>query len=331
VGLFGGKLPELFIQVERPDGVYYPGEVVRASVTVRSQDEAKFKEIRAGLLLEEKYQTIERTRDSDGDYSDSRVWRTDEQWAARESLAAGGVAAGFEQTRHFEWRLPETPLPYCQGKIVVARWLVKATVDRPLARDVNAEAPLYVVAPAPAAPAPGGEGADENSAPDKVRVSFHLPRRDFVQGETLGGRILIDSGEDLSTRAVVVSLVRTEVVTGGDRRNVEQVVEQTQQFPKVKLSAGSPFAADFALQIPAKWCPTYQSAHASVNWSVAATLDLAWKRDVHGWQVIRVFNGGYKQSQPEPGATPSFCRSCGGALAPGALFCGECGAHVARS
>ncbi len=339
MALFGGKLPELFITVERADGVYFPGEVVRASVTVRSEDEAKFKEIRAGLLLEEKYQTIERTRDGDGDTSDSHVWRTDEQWAARETLATGGVAAGFEQTRHFEWRLPEAALPSCHGKIVKARWLVKATVDRPMARDVNAEAPLYV---APAAPASsqGAEGADENSAPDKARVSFQLPRRDFAQGETVAGRVTIEGG-DVSARAVVVKLVRTEVVPGGDRRHVEQVIAQTQQFPKVKVSAGSPFAADFQLQIPAEWCPTYQSAHASVSWGVAATLDLAWKRDIHASQGIRVFNAAARAGTAQTAATareaepisetsaPKFCRNCGGPLAAGARFCGACGTQAA--
>lgn len=330
MGLFGGKLPELFISVERADGVYFPGEVVRASVTVRSEDEAKFKEIRAGLVLEEKYQTIERTRDSDGDYTDSRVWRTNEQWAARETLAEGGVPAGFEQTRHFEWRLPEAALPSCHGKIVKARWLVKATVDRPLARDVNEEAPLYVAAPAPAS-SQGAEGAEENSAPEKARVSFRLPRRDFAQGETVAGSVIVEGG-DLSARALILKLVRTEVVPGGDRRHVEEVVAQTQQFPKVKAGAGSPFAADFQLQIPAEWCPTYQSAHASVGWGVAATLDLAWKRDIHASQSIRVFNaaarvGAETQATQETGA-PGFCRNCGGALAAGARFCAGCGTQV---
>jgi len=353
VGLFGGKLPELFIQVERPDGVYFPGEVVRASVTVRSGDEAKFKEIRAGLLLEEKYQTIERTRDGDGDTSDSHVWRTSEQWAARETLGEGGVPAGFEQTRRFEWRLPEGAAPSCHGKIVQARWLVKATVDRPMARDVNAEAPLYVAVPAPAS-SQGAGGADENSAPDKVRVSFQLPRRDFAQGEAVAGRVLIEGG-DLSARALVVKLVRTEVVPGGDRRHVEQVVAQSQQFPKVKLTAGSPFAADFQLQIPSDWCSTYESANASVNWGVAATLDLAWKRDIHASQSIRVFNSAARAGATQTGQagqtaqagqagqeaqearpisetnSPRFCRNCGGALAAGAHFCGACGTPVAAA
>ena len=100
MGLFGGKLPELAVQLERADGVYYPGETVRAAIHVAAEDGPKFKEIRAGLLLEEKYQTVERKRDGDGDgdVSYDRVGHTNEQWAAREQLAAGSLPKGFRQT-----------------------------------------------------------------------------------------------------------------------------------------------------------------------------------------------------------------------------------------
>jgi hypothetical protein len=307
VGLFGGKLPELSIQLERPDGVYYAGETVRASITVTAESGAKFKEIRAGLLLEEKYQSIERTRDSDGDVSYSSVWRTNEQWVRREVLATSNVPKGFRQTFDYEWQLPDNLQPYCQGKIVVARWLVKATVDRTLARDVNAETPVYVVVPAPAQASQGGEMVEENSAPDAALMRFQLARVEYVQGETVSGRLLIEPRQDLSPRSVNVSLVRHEVVPVGDRTNVENVAEAQQQF-NVQLRAGQPAALDFSFQLPAKWCPTYASAKGSVTWRVGATLDLAWKRDVHAWQSVRVFNGAPRAAVPQPtaGATQGF-------------------------
>lgn len=361
MGLFGGKLPELAIQLERPDGVYFPGETVRAAVTVAAEDGAKFKEVRAGLLLEEKYQTIERHRDSDGDTSYNHVWRTNEQWVGREQLASGSLPKGFRQSFNYEWRLPELLQPYCQGKIVVARWLVKATVDRKLARDVNAETPLYVVVPAPARPAQGGRLAEENSAPDVASMWFELPRLEYVQGETVTGRLLVEPRQDLSPRSVQISLVRHEVVPGGDRTNVENVVEARQDYA-AQLRAGQPAAFDFSFGVPAKWCPTYQSGSGRVGWRLSATLDLAWKRDVHAWQGIQVFNGAAltsEQQQPQAAAggtheatpqgrpqtsgglqtpqpaqqaaaTPRFCRNCGSPLVAGALFCGNCGTRVAQ-
>lgn len=388
MGLFGGKLPELAIQLERPDGVYYPGETVRAAVTVTAESGAKFKEIRAGLLLEEKYQTIERTRDSDGDVSYSHVWRTDEQWVRREVLATSNLPKGFRQTFNYEWRLPDSPQPYCQGKIVVARWLVKATIDRTLARDVNAEAPVYLVLAAPSQPSQGGELAEENTAPDAAVMRFQLARVEYVQGETISGRLIVEPRQDLNPRSVNVTLARNEVVAVGDRRNVENVVEGQHQF-NVQLRAGQPVALDFSFPVPAKWCPTYASAKGSVAWRVGATLDLAWKRDIHAWQSVRVFNGGPRAGQPQThparpqyaadagaqgfaaegiqpsrGETaqplfgaqpdqpplaaeadarlpqndpttsmpaPTFCRTCGSPLQGGALFCGNCGAQVARA
>ena len=354
MGLFGGKLPELAIQLERPDAVYYPGERVRAVINVAAEDAAKFKEIRAGLLLEEKYQVVERRHGQKGHTHYVKVWRTSEQWAAREQLVAGELPAGFRQAFSYEWRLPEVLHPYCQGKIVAARWLVKATVDRKLARDVNAEAPLYVVVPAPAAHTPGGLLADENTAPEVVTMRFELPRLSYVQGETVTGRLVVEPRQDLSPRAVQLSLVRHEVVPGGDRTNVENEVEARQDYP-AQLRAGQPAAFDFSFNAPAKWCPTYHSGNARVEWRLNATLDLAWKRDIHARQSIQVFNGHAPTGQtqqpalqtqqpsfeaqpsgslqsPLPAApeaqTPKFCRNCGNPLTPGALFCGNCGAQV---
>jgi hypothetical protein len=356
VGLFGGKLPEVSIQLERADGVYYPGETVRASVTVTAEDGAKFKEIRAGLLFEERYQIIDRQRDSDGDVTYNHVWRTNEQWFGCEQLASNGLPKGFRQTYNYEWRLPDNPQPFCQAKILVARWLVKATVDRTLARDVNAEAPLYVVVPAPAQVSKGVEAFDENTAPDAVSMRFQLPRLEYVQGETINGRVIIEPRQDLSPSALNVSLLRHEVVPGGDRTNIENVFEAQQQH-NVQLRAGQPHALDFAFVAPPKWCPSYASGNASVAWRVNATLDLPWKRDIHAWQTVRVFNGapraGQQQTlthetqplaaealQPSSDApansadeaqTPKFCRSCGSPLASGALFCGNCGTQAVQS
>jgi Arrestin (or S-antigen), N-terminal domain len=331
VGLFGGKLPEVSIQLERADGVYYPGETVRARVTVVAEDGAKFKEIRAGLLFEEKYQIIDRQRDSDGDVTYNHVWRTNEQWARREQLASAGLPKGFRQTYDYEWRLPDDPHPFCQAKIVVARWLVKATVDRTLARDVNAEAPLYVVRPSPVQLSQGGELVEENTAPEAASMRFRLQRLEYVQGETVAGRLIVEPRQDLNPRALKINLLRHEVVPVGDRTNIENVVEAEQQH-NVQLRAGQPVALDFAFALPAKWRPTYASGNASVAWRVNATLDLPWKRDVHAWQTVRVFNGAPRTPQPPPSeADPQFCRQCGGPLVSDALFCGNCGTQVLRS
>jgi hypothetical protein len=303
VGLFGGKLPSFAIELERADGVYFPGETVRARITVTAEDAAKFRELRAGLLLFEKYQAIEESRDSDGDRSYSRVWRESEQWAAKEIIATGELPAGFRRTYHYEWQLPVNAAPYNDGKIINARWLVKVTMDRKLARDVNQEAVLYVIVPPTGTQMQPGEYVEETNAAEAVSLRFALPRLEFVQGETFNGRLLIEPHKEIKPRALRIELGRKEVVPVGDRTNVERVVEQVQTFNVGTLQPGTPSALDFTLTIPPKWCPTYRSHKGDATWYVIATLDIPWGTDFIASQSIAVFNGvapdGWQGSAPE--------------------------------
>ena len=102
--------------------------------------------------------------------------------------------------------------------------------------------------------------------------------------ETLSGRLLVEPRQDISARSIQIKLIRREVVPGGDRTNVEELVEGQQQYQSVQLRGGQPLSLDFSFAIPPKWS-RLSLEKGEVIWRVTATIDLAWKRDIHAGQA----------------------------------------------
>lgn len=299
MGLFGGKPPEIQIQLARldagrPEGVFYPGDRVRAEIIITSPDETKFREVRAGLMFLERYQIIDVTRDSDGDRRKTHEWKQDEHWFGKQVIATEGkFPSNFRQSYQFEWQIPGNAVPFFQGggqSILAGHWMVKATIDRKLRGDINQEVPLHVVLPAAPRPQPGEYG--ENSQGSPVQMKFQLPRLDFIQGETIQGRRLLAPAQDVEPRSIKVELERVEVVVRGYERHTKVVTEQSLALASnTSLRVGSQAAYDFALTVPPKWCPTYRVESGYAVWRVQAKIDRAFKSDFNAYQTINVANG----------------------------------------
>src|SRR5215212_10698355 len=112
--LFGGKGVDISIQLDREDGVYAAGDTVSAQIILANAKGGNVREVRAGLVRQHKCQKIDRTRDSDGDYSDSYIWHTNETWVSREVLANEGKLSG-DQTYRFDWQIPPDAAGSCDA------------------------------------------------------------------------------------------------------------------------------------------------------------------------------------------------------------------------
>jgi hypothetical protein len=282
----GGKI-DISLQVDRPEGTFYPGDVVHADIVLEVGKGMAVREVRAGLVFWERYQWVD--RDSDGDLD--RHWATDEVWVCKEILVPeGAIPDGFRQAYRFDWTIPpDAPPPY-DGKISQTRWLAKVTVDRKLRQDVNEQVELPLIVAPPGQMAPSGEYG-EISHPDDVHMQLRLPKLEFLEGETVHGRLLVEPRKDLSAGEARVELVRDEYVPR-DHGNRHVAVEQKVELArKPEFQAGIPVGYEFALPVPEQGCPTYRTGHSRVDWRIRAALSRRLRKDLTVEQEVSVYNG----------------------------------------
>ena len=224
----GGKGAEISIGLDRADGTYAVGDTVGAQITLAGKG-GKVREVRAGLVRHHRYQTIQRTRDSDGDYRDSYVWETKEVWVTRETLVTEGQLSA-DDTYYFQWQIPPGEAATCDGDNVTVKWLAKVTVDRALARDQNEELEFTVVSPPTGAHNQSGEFGEMNTNSGVV-MRLALPTLELVEGDTLQVQLSINPSQSIDAREIRLELIRDERVNVGDRPHTKQKSVQRPSSP----------------------------------------------------------------------------------------------------
>jgi hypothetical protein len=289
-GFFGGKRVDISIQLDRPDGVYAVGDTVGAQIALAAENAGRVREVRAGLVLQHRYQIIDRTRDSDGDYSDTHQWRARETWVGRELLATEG-ARSANGTQSVAWQIPPDAAASCDGDIVKVAWVVKVTVDRAMARDQNEEVPLRVVTPRPGQYTQSSDFGEMNTG-SGVAMRFSLPSLELIEGETLQGRLTVEPSQSIDAREIRVELVRSERVNPGNRAHVKQkAIQKIQVAGSTKPVPGQPVAYDFALPVPAVGSPGHDVGDTSVTWQLVGIIDRPMRGVYTVTQWVGIYNG----------------------------------------
>ena len=292
-----GAGPQLFIQLDRPQGPYYRGDVVRAAITLQTREAVRVRSICAGLLLVEAYEELyERDeRDLDGNLQrvTSATWREDQNWIRTEWLSGEGIIpAGLNHTYRFDWIVPQDAPPTYAGQIARLSWLVRASADVPMAKDVEINAVVPVIVPPDGKPqAQESRQHAHNVSPD-VSMRFWLPRIEFLEGETVTGRLLIEPRKAIKARAVRLHLERQETVRVGDPQHGKALSEPVLQLASsMQLQSGAPIALDFALPVPHRWRPNHRTFKSSSTNSIKAVIDVPWSSDYTCSQEIFLYNG----------------------------------------
>lgn len=283
--MFGrGDTPEVSIQIADGRRSFAPGDTVKATITFGAAKGFKARSVRAGLVLLRKSQEVDTERDSDGDRRRTHTWVTHEQWVQTDNLDVDTTSG--PQVFKREWQVPAGSAPSYGGEITHNRWVVKVTIDRKLAKDVNAEEAITVTAPLPA----GSEGAAplvQNTAHSDATLRLELPRGAYAEGETIAGKLAIEPSNDLKARALRVDLTRYERVTSNDGTNDKTIVVQTTQLAgedQVRQAAEYPFA----FELPRAGQPSHTAGRATVTWSVRAIVDRPMRGDVEAVQEVVV-------------------------------------------
>jgi hypothetical protein len=289
-GLFGGKGVDISVGVDRPDGVYAVGDTVGAQITLAAEKAGNVREVRAGLVRQHRFQTIDRQRDSDGDYRDVYQWQTRETWVTREVLANQGELSAND-THRFEWQIPPDALASCSGEIVQVSYVVKVTVDRAMARDQNEEVAVTVVAPTTGAYTQSGDFGEMNTNAG-VEMRLSLPTLEYVEGGTINGRLTVEPSQSIDAREVRVELMRQERVRAGEREHVkDKTMEKVQVAASPTLVPGTPLAYDFSLTVPESGSPSHDVGDTAVIWMLVGTVDRPMRGDFTVAQWVGVYNG----------------------------------------
>ncbi len=289
--LKGGKV-NLNVAIDRPGGLYYPGETVHVKISLNSEKDVKFQEGRAALVYQEKYQyrTLQHSHDSDGHSETEEVyrWTTNDQEVARQAfLGETNLTKGAAQTFEFNAQIPTNAPPTCPGNIIQVKWLAKATLDRKLLGDINTEVPLTVLV-ARTNPRSAGQYGQSNDSGEAV-MTFELPGTEWGAGEVIQGNLLVTPQKTFDATEVRVELEQTEWVPY-DRGNQKVNAVKVKLAGKTKITAGQPLTFPFQITVPQPCSPSGFSANWSVTWKLKGILARFMRKDTAAEVELKVYS-----------------------------------------
>ena len=288
--LKGGKV-EVNIELDRPTEFYHPGDAIHASVTLEGKKKMKVRQIKAELVHWERYRYDRTTTDMDDDDRTSTYTDTAETIPVQEVLMeAGEIPAESVQTYTLDWTIPDNAVPPYQGEITQSRWLVRVTLDRKLGLDTNAEVEVpLIVSPPGRDIQPGDYGSA--SHPGEADMSLWLPKLEWVEGETIEGNLLVRPQKDFKVSEVRIEMQRREYVPRDDGKTHTVTEGKTQLAPKTEFRANEVVEYPFSFSIPVRGCPTRETPHSHVMWTLTGILNRSLRADWTVGQQIIVYNG----------------------------------------
>ena len=299
--LFKGGKTSVKLTLDRPVGEdatqvypYYPGETVHASVTLVSEKEVKIQEGRIALVYQEEYQYKHHhhSRDSHG-HSRTTVattWATDEREANRQVfLGETSLPAGTQKTYEFDLPIPTNAAPSAQAEIVHIKWMVKATLDRKMAGDIEDKVDLPVFTGASGTSAQPVQAGVSNE-PDEADLIFSLPGKEWVMGETIAGWLQINPKKEFDVTEIRVELVRRERVPR-DLGNEHETSMPVKLSDGTRLMPGQNLSLPFNIAIPSPVPATFSTPNSKLEWMLKGILARRLRKDTIVEAEIIICNG----------------------------------------
>ncbi|MBI5304202.1 MAG: sporulation protein [Chloroflexi bacterium] len=290
--LKGGKAYQT-ITLARPQATFSFGETVHGTLTVESQNEIKFQEGRIALVCKEEYQYRyeSRSTDSDGntETSEETLWTSEEKPVATVVLLkAGTLRANTKQTFEFDLAIPtNAPPTMSDGRILRLKWLVRATLDRKMASDLNEEVEILVAAK-PNQPNTAGEFGYSNES-NEAELALALPGHHWAMGATVAGTFIVRPQKNFDVTQVRIQAIRKEFVPR-DQGNTFVEEATIKLAGATKLAAGQTLTYPFQITLPTPRPPTGHTAHGEVSWAIKGVLARRLRGDTTVDETIWVYN-----------------------------------------
>lgn len=290
--LKGGKA-KLIVEPDRPTKPYLPGETIHVKVTVQGEKDLKIHQalISVAYCQEYQYGYESTSTDEDGNTETNTYtkWETDTQEIlAQQFLGEMTIRAGSNQTFEFSAFIPPNAPPTLQGgKILRGTWLVKTTLDRKLASDIEDKRQVTVLRLLTEKTQPDTPGNKADEFTD-AGLALSVPVTAFTPGETVTGELLVCPKKTFDVNEIRVELACQEFVPQ-DAGNTNILKTTVKVAGKTKLESGKELKYPFQVSIPASQPVTYHSRHGTVTWTVCGVLARAWHPDTTVNQDIYVY------------------------------------------
>jgi hypothetical protein len=291
--LKGGKAT-INLTLDRSDRIYSPGETIRAHLMVSGEKDLKVQQGRIALVYREEYQRRYETWHSDSHghrhKSVEHSWETDELETGRQVfLGEGVIASGSRQTCDFEFTLPPDASPSCgEGSIIHVAWIVKATLDRKMAADVEACPEICVVSTAPGRYREAGEFGSSNE-PGEAEMALRLRGKEYTLADAIRGELVVRPTKSFDISEARIELVRREYVPR-DMGHEHLDVFRIKIAEGSKLQAGQQITWPFRIEIPGTGFGTMQTRNSSVTWSLRGVLARRLRGDTQVEDQVYVYN-----------------------------------------
>jgi len=286
--LKSGKV-NLTVTIDRDSQIYYPGDPVKATVTLESARELKIRAGHVALVCQEDFQYCYETTDSDGDSSTSTMWgQTKHPIEQRYFLVETTLPANTRHTDEFSFSIPPAAPPTGSGSIFRLKWIVEARLDRKLAGDLYGEAEAIVMSTPPGQLVTPGEYGESNE-PYEAELAFFLPGQEWVRGQTLAGEFRVHPHNEFTASEVRIELVQREYVPHDEGNLAERTVMKVKLAGKTQFRTDQPQAFPLQMTIPDDALPTTVAKEGSIKWRLKGILARTLRSDTHVDEEIMVY------------------------------------------
>jgi hypothetical protein len=284
----------LRVELDRPGGIYAPGETVRANITLTASGELAVRSLRVVFVNTERYQ-LRQLSNEGGDYF---ATDTSEQILAERLLAEQSTwKPGQTQSWQFEGTIPANALPSHPGQVFQIEYAVRAEADRERAVDLHAEARAIVIArwPTDDESKESGDGESAEDDPNTTVLNegvftVRLERDAYREGETVAGTFVANPKRDLDIKGIRMELVRREALLEGLTNSSSQLLATSMISGPTRLRAGTNTEFPFRFELPIDNMPSVETARAWGATVLVATLDRRLARDLEASGHVVVYS-----------------------------------------
>jgi len=276
---------ELSVQLDRPQGPYYPGDALHVTITYQPRKDVPVRELRTVLAAWEVYVS----QGSKGHKTRRTV--TDQVVAEDVILVEDVVASGSSLAVDVDWRFPPDAMPPYAGHSLTSGWSVRVTVDIERRIDASENVVLPLVVPPPGERVQAGEYG-EASHPGKAEMHLWLPGLEWVEGEVIGGKLIVVPHDSFEARQVRVSLIRREQVHAPRlKTSATKRISRAKLAGKTRFVAQQPVEFPFSLDVPELGCPSRRTEHTTVTHTFEAVLGRGLRKRYKVATEVTVYGG----------------------------------------